>query len=281
MATPWFRVWGDMINDPKWRTIARVSQQKIGDVIAVYVHMLTSASNATERGRTQGWNDEDIGTALDIETNQVAAIRDAMQGRVLDGNHLSGWEKRQPVREDGSSDRGKAFRERQKQEKEASQTLPNATERNRTLDKIREEEIREEQRLKTKEAPAHAKKAKAAPPAAMPDFFDGVASQVVIDFKAMRSKQKAAITKTAIDGIQREADRAGLSLEAALTLCCERGWRGFNADWVAAPAAQARASPGYQTPNDKARAWADQLTGTKNEPNFNCIDINAVPRKMG
>jgi hypothetical protein len=30
-----------------------------------------------------------------------------------------------------------------------------------------------------------------------------------------------------------------LTLAAALTLCCERGWRGFKAEWVtgAAPAA--------------------------------------------
>ena len=55
-----------MPNDPKWRTISRVSNQKIGDVIAVYVHMLICASNATERGRTHGWEDEHTASALDL-----------------------------------------------------------------------------------------------------------------------------------------------------------------------------------------------------------------------
>ncbi|MFD2271813.1 hypothetical protein ACFS07_13275 [Undibacterium arcticum] len=56
----------------------------------------------------------------------------------------------------------------------------------------------------------------------------------------MRTKQRAAVTKTAIDGIQREAGKAGLSLADALTICCERGWRGFKAEWVLQPN---RASP--------------------------------------
>ena len=92
MPNQWLRLWHDMPNDPKWRTIARISQQRIGDVIAVYVHMLVCASNATERGRTQGWSDEDAGTALDLTTEAVTGIRQAMQSRVLDGDKLLGWE---------------------------------------------------------------------------------------------------------------------------------------------------------------------------------------------
>lgn len=79
MSNPWFHVSTDMVNDPKWRAIARASEQKIGDVIAVYVHMMTCACNATKRGVTDGWNDEDVATALDIEIDQVTAIRTAIQ----------------------------------------------------------------------------------------------------------------------------------------------------------------------------------------------------------
>ena len=42
----------------------------------------------------------------------------------------------------------------------------------------------------------------------------------------------ARITQTALKGIEREANSAGLSLEQALTICCERGWRGFRAEWL-------------------------------------------------
>ena len=68
---------------------------------------------------------------------------------------------------------------------------------------------------------------------------DGVSDQVWSDFKAMRAKQKAPITLTAIDGIRREAEKAGITLDDALRECCERSWRGFRAAWLQ----NARASP--------------------------------------
>lgn len=129
MANQWLRLWHDMPTDPKWRTISRASGQTIGNVMAVYCHILVCASNADERGRTQSFNCEDVASALDIQTADVAAIVDAMQGRVLDGDRVAGWEKRQVAREDGAAERAKAWREAQKQ---AKQTLPNDSERNRT-----------------------------------------------------------------------------------------------------------------------------------------------------
>ena len=117
MANPWFRLWVDLPNDPKFRTIAKISEQSISSVIAVYIHMLCCASNATERGRTQGWCDEDIATALDLDIEQIIKIRDSMQNRLLEGDYLTGWNKRQPKREDGSAERAQADRERKKQEK--------------------------------------------------------------------------------------------------------------------------------------------------------------------
>ena len=64
------------------------------------------------------------------------------------------------------------------------------------------------------------------------DLFPGIDPQIVADFKALRNKQRAPITQTALAGIQREADKAGLSLEAALRTCCENSWRGFKAVWI-------------------------------------------------
>lgn len=137
MTNSWLRLWHDMPNDPKWRTIARVSGTTIPEVISVYLHILVEASNATERGRTQP-NIEDIASALDMTFERVQSVVDAMQGRVIEGDKLTGWEKRQPQREDNSADRAKKWREEQKR------TQANATERKRTLEKSREEKSREE-----------------------------------------------------------------------------------------------------------------------------------------
>lgn len=135
----WCRLWHDMPNDPKFRTIARLSESKTSDVISIFIHLMVSASaNASERGRTQP-NAEDIASALDLDTERVEAVLEAMQGRVLESEHLTGWEKRQPRREDGGAERARNWRENKKLEK--SKENANATERNRTQpnapDKIR------------------------------------------------------------------------------------------------------------------------------------------------
>lgn len=135
MANSWLRLWHDMPNDPKWRTIARKSKQGIGDVIAVYLHVLVNASSAsettgnagvtqgsaTERGRIKNLCADDIASSLDLDIEQVEQILAAMQGKVLDGDFVTGWAKRQPKREDDSAARVKAFREKKRAEKAATE----------------------------------------------------------------------------------------------------------------------------------------------------------------
>ena len=58
---------------------------------------------------------------------------------------------------------------------------------------------------------------------------DSVEDQIWKDYLSTR---KAKVTVTAIQGIEREARKAGVTLNEALRICAERGWRGFKADWV-------------------------------------------------
>lgn len=67
---------------------------------------------------------------------------------------------------------------------------------------------------------------------------DDVSQSVWSDFVAHRKGKKAALTNTALEGIRREAAKAGWSMEAALTEVCSRGWTGFKASWVADKSAQ-------------------------------------------
>lgn len=61
---------------------------------------------------------------------------------------------------------------------------------------------------------------------------DGVTDVVWKDFLAIRRAKRAPMTPTALAGIQREAERAGITLQKAIEVCCERGWQGFKAEWV-------------------------------------------------
>lgn len=83
-----------------------------------------------------------------------------------------------------------------------------------------------------------------------------VSQQVWQDFMAHRKSQRAPVTATALQGIEREAAKAGMSLNDALRVCCERGWRGFKAEWVG----QAAGLPYSATTAkniDRLSEWAD------------------------
>lgn len=66
------------------------------------------------------------------------------------------------------------------------------------------------------------------------DLLAGVDPKVAKDFRELRTRKKAPLTATAVEGIRREAAKAGVTLEQALRTCCERGWTGFRADWAGA-----------------------------------------------
>lgn len=62
---------------------------------------------------------------------------------------------------------------------------------------------------------------------------DGVSSVVWDSFVKQRKTKKAQITQLVLDGIQKEADKAGLTMDAALQEIVMRNWVSFKAEWVA------------------------------------------------
>ena len=90
---------------------------------------------------------------------------------------------------------------------------------------------------------------------------EGVTEMVWQDWLKLRKAKKAAVTQTALDGIQREADKAGVSLQTVLETCCERGWTGFKAEWM-------QSQPSQQ---DKNMGAARAIFG--DERNFNVLKI--------
>jgi hypothetical protein len=110
----WLRLYNDTITDPKWRVVAAESGQPLTAVLAVWMSMLVCASDADERGTLQGWDDRFAGAALDLRGDAVRAIREAMQGIVLDGMRLSGLDKRQRA-SDNIAERVKRHRTKAKE----------------------------------------------------------------------------------------------------------------------------------------------------------------------
>lgn len=70
--------------------------------------------------------------------------------------------------------------------------------------------------------------------ASAPATIPGIPDSLTADFLAVRKAKRAGpLTDTALAGIRREAEKAGLTLEQAITVCCENSWTGFNAGWHA------------------------------------------------
>mgnify|MGYP003342544218 FL=1 len=61
---------------------------------------------------------------------------------------------------------------------------------------------------------------------------NGVSSQVFKDYLEVRKTKKAKWTETALKGLIRESEKANISLQDAMELCCARGWVGFKAEWI-------------------------------------------------
>lgn len=79
--------------------------------------------------------------------------------------------------------------------------------------------------------PISSKEDKALKRSTVPLRPDDVSESLWSDFLAIRKAKRAPLTATALDGIKREAEKAGLHLVDAIAYCCEAGWQGFKADW--------------------------------------------------
>jgi len=73
----------------------------------------------------------------------------------------------------------------------------------------------------------------------------GVPESVASDWLAHRKTMKAAPTETAINSIAKQAEKAGIPLGEALAECCQRGWRGFKAEWMSESRGQQSSSGSY------------------------------------
>jgi hypothetical protein len=61
---------------------------------------------------------------------------------------------------------------------------------------------------------------------------NGVSEQVWNDFIALRKAKRAPLSPTALSVIAKEAEKAAMHIEEALTECVTRGWQSFKAEWI-------------------------------------------------
>lgn len=110
------------------------------------------------------------------------------------------------------------------------------------------------------------------------DLLEKIDPQVVGDWVVLRKAKKAPVTRTAIAGLQAEADEAGISLQAAMTKCCMKGWAGSWGQSNTKPNGHINGGQ-YKTAKtleyEQRKEWIDDLTGKSKQPYT--IDIPSDP----
>lgn len=61
---------------------------------------------------------------------------------------------------------------------------------------------------------------------------EGVSDEVWTDWQALKRKLCKSCTQRMVNAIVREAAKAGMTVEEAMIYQLEKGWKGFEADWV-------------------------------------------------
>lgn len=121
----WFRAYDGVSTDAKYLLIAQRSGQPVGDVVAVWMHVLDMANqrDVGERGMVDHLDVEALAAFLQRPVEHIEAILTAMRATRRDGSpgminadRVTAWRKRQPVREDDTA----AERKRRQRDKERS-----------------------------------------------------------------------------------------------------------------------------------------------------------------
>lgn len=114
----WFRWHHGSVTDPKFQLVARRSGASLPDVLAVWAYLLERASASQDRGSFGEVDHEAVDCMFGFPTTEsrTADVMAAMEERrLISGDRIVQWEKRQPRRErddDGAAERKRAERAR-------------------------------------------------------------------------------------------------------------------------------------------------------------------------
>ena len=207
---PWFRMYGEAVDDEKLRLLAFEDRWHFVAILCCKTQGILDDGSAIMHRKVA------VKLGVDLRTLEEI-VRRLADVELIDENTLQpiAWENRQ-FKSDSSKERTKAYRERMKRHGDGVVTVQYTdtdTDTDTDTEKINTKPTR--------------KRASSAPVEKPVD----VSEHVWMSFLTVRKTKKAAVTDLAILGIRREAVKANISLEQALTICCERGWAGFKADW--------------------------------------------------
>jgi DnaD/phage-associated family protein len=145
-AFQWWRSWHGAPIDPKYAVVAKKARVNAGMVAAIMWALLDYASQQPSRGSIKDFDVETYSTFAGFRPEKVADVIQAMNDKgIIANDRLANWEKRQPKREDDSSERSKLYREKKRTVTQSDADSEQVTPRLRVdIDKDKEEEEEKE-----------------------------------------------------------------------------------------------------------------------------------------
>lgn len=227
----WFRLYAEAVDDEKLRLLAFEDRWH-------FVALLCCKASGILDGDDLPLMMRKVAVKLGLDLRELGEVaRRLAEVGLVDRETLQpiAWDHRQ-FQSDTSTERVKAYRERQKRYGNVSVTAQET-----------ETETETEKRKARK---------RSATPSAPPD----VPADLWNDWLAVRKAKHQPLTMTALNGVRREAAKAKLSLADAIRISVEKGWAGFSFSWLQEAAARA-AKAGAQDAAD--RPWHESATGTE------------------
>lgn len=115
----WFRLYHDFCGHRKWRLIAHEVGIGLGNVEAIVLRLLKTASSTRARGSVANFSCREWAVDLGIDAHQVVEVYQALEELgYIDNGYMVEWDERQPDREDPTAaQRQQRKRDRHKEER--------------------------------------------------------------------------------------------------------------------------------------------------------------------
>lgn len=203
MANSWFRLYAEFANDAKVQMLAESDQRRL-----LMLFCFRCNGDVTLQ-------DEEVAFQLRISNEEWLKTKAIFmaKGFIDSNNEVLNWDRRQFV-SDSSAERVARHRAKAKSN-DVTPSNVTVTPQNRTDTDT--EQIQN--------------KTKTPSPRALLEA-ENIPSNLIDDWLKVRKAKNQPLTETALKATKREAYKATLSLEAAITICCERSWAGFKAEYL-------------------------------------------------
>ncbi len=217
----WFRLYGDMIDDPKVGTLNDAE-------FRLWIELLCLACKAGNSGDTKHTLDE---VSWSLRRNVTETFRELLHRKLVtvhktqEGREtvrITKWKERQ-FQSDSSTDRVRKHREKQKKR------TGNVTE---TLQKRKCNGPDTDTDTDTEEKEKKDKKEKFDPIAVRPDWISEKDWSDLVGHRRLKKAAESQRAYTALVNQIKKAVQAGFNVEDVIDTICQRGWIGFQSEWM-------------------------------------------------